>query len=332
MKNILKFAESVMSTIHSISKKYKVPYTIVGEKNDDRIYPPPYMTILLLNRGGKFYREELFKNFRHYKFAETIYIEGPDVSYDIEPLLKKYPEIKFLLLKNRISSGEKINLGIKESRSVLVFVVWSDMKITEKSLTESIVNNIGKNQHLCTVPVIENSKHEPIPSIQVPGIIKGNVKLVPWNPQKNSCKSLFPFDYCGIYNKEKYEMIGGFDPEISNPYWQKIDFGFRVFLWGNEIRLAKDLHIMYMGAVHSENITPDESYKRFYLKNMYVKNKKGYGKIPSYKLIHYLFHSNTGPINSCKEFFSVRKWVLENEKRFKTDSQNLIARWEAPEE
>lgn len=304
----------------------------MGEKKADDESPAPYVTILLLNRGGKFYREELFKNVRNYRFAETIYIEGPDISYDIESLLKKFSEVKFLLLKENISAGEKINLGIKESRSIFTFVIWSDMKIVEKSFTESLMGRIGKRSHICTVPVIENSKHEPVPSIQVPGYMKENIQVMPWDSHKDSCMSLFPYDFCGVYHKERFERLGGFDSEITNPYWQKIDFGFRAFLWGEEIRLCKDLHIRYMGGVHSENVTPDESYKRFYVKNIYVKYKKGNGYIPYYKLLHYLFHSNTGPFSSCREFLSIKKWVDNNSKRFKNNAQNLIAQWEAPEE
>jgi hypothetical protein len=321
-----------MNTTHSISKTYKVPYTIVGEKKDDPMDHSPYVTILLLNRGGKFYREELFKKIRDYRFAETIYIEGPGISYDIEPLSKKFPEIKFLLLKDDISPGEKINLGVKESRSVFVFALWSDMKIADKCFTDTLMDNIGKRSYLCTVPVVENSKHEPVPSIQVPGYMKGNIQVMPWNSCKNSCKSLFPYDFCGIYKKERFEKLGGFDPEMSNPYWQKIDFGFRAFLWGEEIRLCKDLRVRYMGTLQPENVTPDESYKRFYVKNIYVKYKKGNGYIPWYKLLHYLFHSNSGPFHSFREFFAIKKWVEGNSKRFKTTAQNLIAQWEAPEE
>jgi hypothetical protein len=325
------YAGSVMNTIHSTSKIPEIPYTIVGDTKEDTTIPAPYVTILLLNRGGKFYREELFKNVMSCEFAETIYIEGPGISYDIEPLVKKYPGIKFLLLKDAISPGEKINLGVKESRSVLVFALWSDMKIVDKCFTETLIDNIGKRSHLCTVPVLENSNHEPVPSLQVPGYMKRDIQVIPWVSTKDSSQSLFPHDFCGIYQKEGFERIGGFDPEIKNPYWQKIDFGFRAFLWGEEIRFCKDLRVRYMGSVHPENITPDESYKRFYVKNIYVNYKKGVGYIPWYKLLHYLFHSNSGPFNSCKEFFAIRKRVKENSKRFKNNAQNLIAQWEAPE-
>lgn len=321
-----------MNTIHSISKAHEVPYTIVSEKKYDKNHSTPTVTILLLNRGGKFYREDLLNSLRNYKFTETIYIEGPDISYDIEPLSKKYPEVKFILLKDTISAGEKINLGISESRSVLVFVIWSNMSIVHTSFSKEVIHDIEKKSHLCIVPVIENNKQESVPTIQVPGYIRGNVKVIPWNAIKDSCQSLFPYDYCGIYHKELFEKLGGFDSEINNPYWQKIDFGFRSFLWGEEIQLCSDIHVRYLGTVHSEDVTPDESYKRFYLKNIYVKYKKGRGYIPYYKFLHYLFHSNTGPISSCKEFLNVKKWVHENSSQFKNNAQNLIAQWKAPGE
>jgi len=321
-----------MNTIPSISSTCDVPYTVVWEKKYDNADRSPHVTILLLNRGGKFHKEELLTDLSTYKFAEIIYIEGPDISYEIDPLLKKFPRVKFILLKGNISTGEKINLGISESGSVFTFVLWSNMKLAQSSFTRDIMEDMGKKSHLCIVPFILNSKHEPVPTIQVPGYMKGNVKVMPWHGIKDSCKSLFPFDYCGIYHKERFMNLGGFDPEIANPYWQKIDFGFRAFLWGEEIQLSKNVHIHYIGDVHSEDVTPDEHYKRFYLKNIYVKFKNGSGYIPYYKFLHYLFHSDTGPFTSWKEFNQVKQWVHAQSGCFKNNAQNLIAQWEVPEE
>jgi hypothetical protein len=321
-----------MNTTPLIFSTRDIPYTIVREKSYDNTRTSPHVTILLLNRHGKFHKEELLADLDACAFAETIYIEGPDISYEIDPLSKKFPRVKFILLKGDLSTGEKINLGVTESRSVFTFVLWSDMKLAHTSFTRDVMEDIGKKSHLCIVPLVENSKHELVPTIQVPGYMKRNVKVIPWQEIKDSCKSLFPFDYCGIYHKERFIGLGGFDPEITNPYWQKVDFGFRAFLWGEEIQLSKNIHIHYIGDVHSENVTPDESYKRFYLKNIYVKYKKGKGYLPYYKFFHYLFHSNTGPFTSWKEFHQVKEWVEMNSRHFKNNAQNLIAQWEVPEE
>jgi hypothetical protein len=156
------------------------------------------------------------------------------------------------------------------------------------------------------------------------------ITVVPWQSVEAEMKSLFPFDFCGVYDRDKFLLIGGYDPEIGNPYWQKMDFGFRAFLWGEQIVCDTNLEVGYMGDVPLENSTPDTSYKVFYLKNIAVKYKNSFGVLPFRRCLPYMFHSDTGPLYSLKEFLTVRKWVKENRMRFKRDSRDLVGRWEVP--
>ena len=49
---------------------------------------------------------------------------------------------------------------------------------------------------------------------------------------------------------------GGFDPGLANPYWQKLDFGFRAWLWGEEIRVAQALKVSYAEAPDARGRDP----------------------------------------------------------------------------
>jgi len=321
-----------MSTIPLTFDDQNTPYTIVGNTAQDcRKDSLPLFSILLLNRGGKFHREELLHEIYKIDFAEILYIEGPEFSYDIEQLSRKYPEVKFLLCQSQISTGEKINIGMEESQSHLVFVFWSNNKIVSNSITAELIKRTEQQNVLCSVPVMKNIHHKDIPSIQVPGFIKGNLKVVPWSPVKNSIESIFPFDYCGIYNRKKYYNIGGFDNNIKNPYWQKLDFGFRAFMWGERIRLDTGFVLQYLGDTEVENSSPDKDYKIFFLKNIFVKYKNNAGFIPLYKLLNYLYYSDSGPVRSIKEFITIRKWVRENKDRYKNDAKALVKLWKVPE-
>ncbi|GAH39464.1 unnamed protein product, partial [marine sediment metagenome] len=152
--------------------------------------------------------------------GEIICIEGPHIPYDIEPLSRKFPNIRFLLLQDKASVGEKINLGIDEARSRLVLVAWSDMKISFSLSLTKVLEKIGGAETLCTVPLLKNQTSEIVPSIQIPAFIKGKLKLIPKEPVEEGMKTLFPFDYCGVYSKDKYLLTGGFDHLMTNPYWQ----------------------------------------------------------------------------------------------------------------
>ncbi|MBN1696030.1 MAG: hypothetical protein JW881_00830 [Spirochaetales bacterium] len=321
-----------MSTIPITSEYNSIQYTIVG----DSAYDPgsgesPRLTILLLNRGGKFHREDLIAGLRSVPFTEVLFFEGPELTYDIEPLSKKYPEVRFLLLREKISAGEKINLGISESRSNLVYVLWSNMAINRASLSDECIKRMNEKSVLCSVPILKNVKHEIIPSIQVPGISKKDIKVVPWVPSTKKIRSIFPFDFCGIYDKKKFKAIGGYDSRIESPYWQKMDFGFRAFLWGETIRLNPDLTLSYTHDISADDTTPKNGYTLFYLKNIFITCKKGSGVLPVRKLLSYILHSDTGPFDSFREFQTIRRWVKKNRERFRLDAFTLLKTWEVPE-
>lgn len=319
-----------MNTTPTTFKSNPIPYTVVGE-NKPKTDSGKSLTILLLNRGGRFYRDELFKDITAMKFADIIYIEGPELSYDIEPLSRKYPDVRFLLLKDRISDGEKINLGFHEAFTNYILVMWSDMKLDQSRFTEKYFKGITAEGALCFTPVLKNHKKEVIPTVQVPGFIKKRVKIVPWLSEEEGIRTVFAFDFCGLYNKKSFDALGGFDGTIANPYWQKLDFGFRAYLWGYELSLAPRFILTYTLDFLTEDSTPDESYKRFYLKNIAIRHKKDRCILKLYKYITYVLKSDTGPFHSFKDFMEARRWVKENQFKFKTDIKKLIAGWKPPE-
>jgi hypothetical protein len=321
-----------MSTIPITSNNISVPYTIVGgarraEAGDSF----PALSVVVLNRGGRFQREDLLSGIGNRPDAEVIYIEDSGLSYDIESLSRKHPGIRFLFLQREITIGERINLGAVESRSPYVLVLWSDMKPKGPFQPARLLEDIKKNQALCTVPALRNSRQEFVPCIQVPGFMKKTLKVVPWEPRKNEERSLYPFDFSGIYDKEKFFSIGGYDPYLTNPYWQKMDFGFRSSLWGEKIMLNTVFQLEYTVDLPAEDTTPDKSYKLFYLKNIFIRYANGSACLPVRKLVSYCLNSNTDFVSSAREFFTIRKWVAENRYRYKKDARTLIRYWEVLE-
>ncbi len=325
-----------MNTTPTISDRHRIPYTVVTGQRETRILKkPPPLTILLLNRVGKFNREEFLSENENLGFAEILCVEGPDSSYDIESRAKRFPSVRFLLLKEDVSTGDQINLGFQEVRSEKVLVIWSDMKIARRSLKEETIQRIAEKSGLCAVPLIKDMKSVPVPTIHVPAFVGRKLKIVPWESIVDGMLSIFPFDYCGIYDVGRYHLVGGYDPAIVNPYWQKMDFGFRAHMWGERIACNTSLELSYSGEVIPEDNTPDASYKVFYLKNIALKlgriQDRPIGKLPWYKFFVYMMHSDTGPIYSFKEFLSVRSWIRANRERFVQDSRSLVAGWAVSE-
>ncbi len=320
-----------MSTIPTTSKSLRVPYTIVGGSKEDRgLQVSPPLSILLLHRGSRPYRQEYFKELEQLGDIEILSVETVSASYDIDSLSQKYPRIKFLLLHEEMSRGEQINMGMKEAAGQFVFVMWSDMKISSQ-LNPYLLQRIVEADRLCSVPIIQNTKLETVPSIKVPAFHKRNLRVLPMLPQKNKMKTLFPFDYSGIYQREKFLLTGGYDYLIESSYWQKMDFGFRAHMWGEAIECESAFRVRYLAAEPTEDTTPDAGYKLFFLKSLSIRFSGDMGTLPWGRFFPYYFRSGSSLLNALREFKQVRRWVTVNQYRFIMDARDVTELWEVPE-
>ncbi len=321
-----------MSTIPTTSRRPRIPYTIVGgTRGTEGGAPFAGVTLCLLNRGGRLYRAELYTELVNLGFAEILSVEGPANSYDIENLSLRFPTIRFLLLHERATSGEMVNIGIDEARENYVLVLWNDMRIAPGSLSFKLLERSASLQSLCVVPILQNHRNETIPSIQAPAFYGRLLRILPMAPSSDGAVSLFPFDFCGLYSRERFILTGGFDPSLGNPYWQKMDFGFRSFMWGERIVCNTALRFSYLIDPEHEDATPDESYRLFYLKNLAVRHSGDAGVIPGRILFSYWLKSGVGFPAALREFREVREWVRINTYRFKQDARGVTELWEIPD-
>jgi hypothetical protein len=303
------------------------PYTVIGGRRWDKLTRHPFrLTILVLGRGDKLFRNDLLKELGRIDLSEIVWVEGYEPSSDIDGLSHDHPDVRLVLMGAPVTAGEKINVGILESRSPLVLCIWSDMRISH--LTESLLDTLSKGAAVCTVPVVRNSRSEQIPSYQAPLWRRRRLSLAFHNPRRDGEEVLFPFDFCGFYSKEAFQRVGGYDPSIENPYWQKLDFGFRCHLWGERIIGTTALTATYSGAPPTDDATPDAGYKAFYLKNLAVRFRREMGVLPGWRMLDYMAHSDTGPFYAVKEFLAVREWVHRHRFRFRKDPRDILEGWE----
>jgi hypothetical protein len=305
----------------------QIPYTVVGGARWDRVRRYPFaLTFLVLSRGDRLFRAELLKDLQSRELGEILWVEGPEPSAEMESVANDFPLVRFLFVKAPSTVGELFNIGIEESRSPLVMGMWSDTRLA--SLPAALLPSLEKSAVVCAVPSARNVRGETIPSWQSPFWKRRRLALSFRVPRKDGEATLFPFDFCGVYNREKFRQLGGYDPAIANPYWQKLDFGFRSFLWGEKLRGSTEISITYTGAPPEEDTTPDQGYKLFWLKNIAVRQRREMGVLPARRLADYVAHSDTGPAYAVKEFRAVRAWVRKNRFRFRRDPRELVDRWE----
>ena len=323
-----------MSIIPTIFNEKITPYTTVGGRD---FIASNGLSAIVLNRPG-FPRRHFFQELEKIGFESVISVESSSAYYDIDELSNKYPYVRFLLPKKEISIGEQINLAVSEIESPLFFVLRSDLKViaggTAKKMAERLIikNDDGKAKtenykRLCTIPVIINSHYQPLPTLRVPAARKNKIRAAIMEPHTEGQKSLYPFDGIGIYDRRRFIDLGGFDITLKNTYWQFLDFGFRACLWGEEVALSLQLKLLSEGDPVVEDFIIDESYWRFFLKNLAPKFYGDYADLPLHRFLPFLMKSREDIFYAWDEFNRSRDWVKKNKFKWKCDGHGVISRW-----
>jgi hypothetical protein len=328
-----------MNTIPTTFNEKITPYTVVGGRERAA---STGISAVILNRPGQYQRRSFFTDLENTGFDNVISIESCAPRYDIEELLLRFPFVSFILPEKEINLGEQINLAASEIESPLFFVLRSDMKIiaggTARKMAErlsaasdDIENPENKNgfKRLCTVPVIMNSNYEVLPSLVAPMTQRSKMKPVFLEPHNEGDLSLYPFDGVGIYDRKRFINTGGFDITLSNTFWQLMDFGFRAYLWGEEIAINLQLKLSYNGELPTENFTVEKSYRRFYMKNLASVFRNDYAHLPFYRFPSYILKSGDDFFSALEEFKECRKWVVKNKFRWKCDAREVTNRWDS---
>ena len=311
----------------------KVNYTVIGGRREPELRrQPPLLSVILLNRAGRVFKADTLSILRKLNVHEVVSIEGNGAGWDVEPLSVRFPEVRFIKIhKDDITEGEKINIGMEESRAALVLVLYDDMNLASGGISGRLMERISGNRAVCTVPLIQSKKQSTVPTIMSPAFMKNTLKIVQLPPSVDGMDSLFPFDYCGIYDRELFTQLGGYDERIKGRWWQKLDFGFRAHMWGEKILCSTALRIKYLDEIPEESITPDHSYRFFYLKNLTVRFNGDTGSIPAGRFPAYHIKSGESLFTSLREFREARGWVEKNKYRFRMDAKSITEIWEAPE-
>lgn len=317
-----------MNTTPIIFNERKVPHTIIGgqvRKTDEEVSP---VTVILLNRGGRYYRSAVLQNLENAGFDSVISIELSAESYDIESLSQRFPRVKFLIPLEKLTVGEMINTGMAETASPRVLVIWNDIRISANSIGKKVLERVKQDDLLCLAPQLSGPKMEALPVQMVPALMRKQFLVEPMAVLRDGCPTVYPFDFTGIYNRERFIRMGGFDWTIADSYWQNLDFGFRAHLWGEHIQLSSSFRLGYDGESAVEDTTRNVSYMRFYLKNLAPVFRRDQAVLP-YRLVPgWLTQSGLNPVDALTLFKSVRRWVYSNRYRFTTDAASLCAAWE----
>ncbi|MDR2589035.1 MAG: hypothetical protein LBC67_06370 [Spirochaetales bacterium] len=317
-----------MNTTPITSKFAPATYTVVGGLSAEARRSSAGVSIILLNRGGSVSRADALEEFERLHADEIISVEGPGGSWAVESLVSRFPRVRFLLLKEAANPGESINIAMEVAASPLAAVFWSGMKVSPLGFPETALSALKERPLLCAAPWFFDKKNEVLPCLPFPALHKKTLKVLSLVPEGDEAPALFPYDYCGIYHREKFLYIGGYDCRIRNSYWQKLDFGFRSRLWGESIFLQRLFMVTAIDNPPVENTAADRDYRAFFLKNLAVRVSGGRASLPGGEFFPFWFHSRCGIFTAIGEFRRARRWVEENTERFTQGSREAVEVWE----
>jgi hypothetical protein len=326
-----------MSTIPTTFNENFPSYTVIGGREN---FDSSGISVVLLNRGGRYARRGLFHDLEKTGFDTVVSVEPEPAHYDLDDLSARFPFVRFVLPHTRLSLGEQINMAVSELDSPLFFVLWNDLKMiaggTAHRMAERLTRPAESNgdskgkiqfRRLCTVPVIQNSRLDTIPTVIAPVIRKKKIQTRFLNPSGEGLPSLYPFDGVGIYDRERFIQLGGFDGTLKNSFWQLMDFGFRAYLWGEEISLSQTLKFSYEAAIPAEDNSTGNDYFRFYLKNLAPVFRNDCAYLPVRRFPGFLFKANNGIFDAWDDFSESRRWVNTNSFRWRCNTKTIASYW-----
>lgn len=317
-----------MNTTPLTFNGWEIPYSVIGGTANDSAIEKKSLSIVLLNRGGKYYRASVFQSLEDAGFSSVMSVENTAEPYDIEILAPRFPSVKFLLPQKKLSVGEMINAGIAEASSDFVFVLWNDQRVNSSGNINTVIDGVSRDSLFCCAPVLSGGKFDPLPVQMVPSLHKKQFQIQPFPCVKEAEPTVYPFDFTGVYRRATFIELGGFDPSITTPYWQNVDLGIRAHLWGEKIVVCHQLKVSYEVENPTENVTADPSYLRFYLKNL-APVFRGRGVVlPFQRFFAFALKSGMNIFDAWLYFRNVSQWVSINSMRFVKDAASLIDSWE----
>ena len=315
-----------MNTIPLTFNQRQINRTVLGGKES-----VPHVllkvSVILLNKGGSHYRIQNLENLIKCGFESIISFESDPENYNIEDFAQRFPCVRFIVPLEPATDGDLINIAMSEVKSDYVLVLRDTVSITGDLLTARLVSRITEGEPYCVSPHLMVSAAPAFPNVFTPSVEKSQLRPLPSSHVADGTPTLFPLDFIGLYNRQKFIQLGGYDYTILSPYWQNLDLSFRAWLWGERISLSTVFNLFYLSAAPAEDTSANLFSGRFYLKNLLPRFEDDHGIIPRSSFFAYYRRSGCGFFESLNQFCDARAWVEKNKYRFRFDASHLIENW-----
>jgi hypothetical protein len=316
--------------------EYSVPGSLGGERRGSG--SPP--AVLLRNRNpprpncAEIDRRKVFSRLEKANFGSVLSFELQDERQNIEELASSFPFVHFIILKNDVNAGVQLNLAAGELFSPCFFALRQDFLPPEGFDASNL-----HSERLCTAPLITLADDKTSALVHAPLFGGGRFNVGHFTPAAMNSddkddggdgvfQTLYPTLGLGLYDRERFIRLGGFDAGIRAEYWQLLDFGMRGRLWGEETAVSAALKLESAADGYEENAGIGKSYRRFFLKNLAPRLSDDDGAyLPLGSFLPFWQSSRLGPLRAWEEFRAAREWVGLNRYRWRSDAAVVVRDW-----
>lgn len=325
--NTDKSAGTAMNTIPSIFNEHKVPFTVFGGTEENLKVLIPSVTCVVLSRNGRQYRQVVIENLLRKGFAKVISVNQKSEQHTVEQLSHQFPNVEFIVALENVLQGELLNIAFERAKTEYVFVIQDEMCGENFIFNSALAEKLISKNKFCIAPRLVSETGHKIAVVFCPDVEKGKFRIEEETSMADNLPTLYSYDYAGLYKRETFCLLGGFDYTITSEYWQKVDLFMRSWLWGEKTSVSNIFELSYSEAIPEEDRTVELSYLRFYLKNILPVFISDHAKISKTAFLRFKMGNSCSFVESWARFKDGMRWTQENQYRFKTDAVSLIENW-----
>lgn len=187
---------------------------------------------------------------------EILVVDDASADGSVEMLRREFPGVRVLALSENVGFGEACNLGFREAKHDLVLLLNSDMEVTPGSV-EMLLQHLAGPEVFAVGPWYHNAG----PSQSSPRVEPYRVRFQLGAPAGG-----------GLFRRDTFLSLGGFDPLFRPFYCEDLDLGWRAWRQGFRVVLDSRCHFL-----HLESATIRRLYSAAYVRRVRTRNRFLFG-------------------------------------------------------
>ena len=162
---------------------------------------------------------------------EVLVIDDASEDDSVDVLRREFPGVRVVPLKKNVGFGAACNRGVEEAQHEIVLLLNSDMEVTPGSVG-MLLEHFAHTDVFAAGPRYVDASRDPGPRDDGFGLVR---------PQFGSPAG------GGLFSRERFLEIGGFDPLYHPFYWEDIDLGWNA--WRRGWRVVEDMRVDFIHLV-----------------------------------------------------------------------------------